>query len=100
MNNGNGRMFQVVMYLVGVLVTVFLVIGFPTLTRYVIANDKETRARETALEIRLAQRIERNQEKIQENQEKVNIKLNEIQSGNIDILVAIAELKKDVEKIQ
>ena len=46
MKNGSGKL---VMYLVGVLVTLVLFIGFPTLVRYVIANDQASRQRDVDL---------------------------------------------------
>lgn len=50
MKNGNGR---VVLYLVGVIVTLVLFIGFPTLINYVIANDQDSRTRDSVLDVKI-----------------------------------------------
>lgn len=47
MKNGNGK---IVLYLVGVIVTLVLFIGFPTLINHVVANEKESQGRDQCLE--------------------------------------------------
>ena len=44
--NGNGR---VIMWLAGILVTLVLFIGFPTLVKAVVKNDENSRARDLTL---------------------------------------------------
>ena len=95
-DNGRNRWL---LWTAGIIMT-FILTAITFLGTNVVANDKEARARDSSLEIRLSQRIEKNQERIQINQEKNQEKLEVINKGTTDILVAIAELKKDVQKIQ
>jgi len=72
----------------------FLIIftAITTLANYLVANDKESRARDTEIV-----------EKIEEIKDEQNGKLDEIKTTQMikftDILIAIAELKKEVEYI-
>ena len=72
--NGNGK---VIMYLVGVIVTLICFIAIPTLANNVIINDKESRARD---------------EKIADNME---VKFDRIMGGISTINIAQMEMKTE-----
>ena len=58
--NGNGKMFKIVMYLVGVFVMI-LVSSITFIGRNVIANDKESRIRDQRLDNKIHKVIEKQQ---------------------------------------
>ena len=47
--NGNGSSLKIVMYLVGVIVTLICFIAIPTMASNMINNDKDSRARDTTI---------------------------------------------------
>ena len=67
------------------------------LLKVAASNDNVREAEDTALEIRLAQRIERNQVKMVENQEKVMQKFEDIHK---EMNANQTQILKEIKKIQ
>lgn len=83
----NGKQ-KLILYLVSIIVTIILVSG-GFLTKTVIANNEASRNRDEKIELRT-------NKKVDENHKEVMKEVKEINEKQTDILIAIAELKKDV----
>ena len=91
MQNGNGKS-KWVHYLVGTITTIILM-AFLFMGRSVVANDRLSRERDD--KIATEARAEKT-----ELRKEINAELKEINSSNMKILIAIAELKKDIQSIK
>ena len=86
MTEKNGKTFTILMYILGILVTLVLVIGAPMLVSAVVSNDEKSRQRDTDIELRVCQKLDKYQEILLKE-------LKELNKNQTDMKVDIREIK-------
>ncbi len=89
--NGNGKTFAILMYVIGILVTIVLLVGAPMLVSAVVTNDEKSRQRDTEVELRVCQKLDKYQELLLKE-------LKEINKSQTSMLLDIREIKTRKEE--